>query len=248
MEREHRGPLPGHRVRDGGRRRRRPCTKELRALAGFVLREDSGITVKPISVSGTRHIVRYAFEYALANGRKKVAVGHKARVMRYSDGLFPEDGRGGGTTTRRRRLGGGQERCADQPPGRDPDRFGVLLLPNLYGDILSDLCAGLVGGLGLIRAPTSAGSTRSSSPSTAALPTSRGGARRAPIATRSCPARCCRATSGRANSGGERRVGRGRGIGSRRGVRTPDLGGTSSTMEVGEAIAVAVTAWEHGPS
>ena len=62
--------------------------EELRALAGFVLREDSGITVKPISVSGTRRIVRFAFEYARANGRKKVTVGHKANVMRYSDGLF----------------------------------------------------------------------------------------------------------------------------------------------------------------
>src|SRR5712691_471463 len=57
---------------------------ELRSLAGFEIREDAGITVKPISVSGTRRIVRFAFEYAKANGRRKVTVGHKANVMRYS--------------------------------------------------------------------------------------------------------------------------------------------------------------------
>jgi isocitrate dehydrogenase (NAD+) len=123
---------------------------ELHDLGGFDIPEDAGITLKPISVSGARRIVRFAFEYARANHRRKVTVGHKANVMRYSDGIF---------------LAAAQEDAPEYPdvPWEDihidhlsarlvrrPEDFDVLLLPNLYGDILSDLCAGLVGGLGLI--------------------------------------------------------------------------------------------------
>src|SRR5919198_901806 len=123
---------------------------ELRDLGGFEVPEDAGVTLKPISVSGAKRIVRFAFEYARANHRRKVTVGHKANVMRYSDGLF---------------LRAAQDGAAEYPdvPWEDihidhlsarlvrrPEDFDVLLLPNLYGDILSDLCAGLVGGLGLI--------------------------------------------------------------------------------------------------
>jgi isocitrate dehydrogenase (NAD+) len=123
---------------------------ELRDLGGFEVPADAGITLKPISVTGAHRIVRFAFEYARANHRRKVTVGHKATVMRYSDGVF---------------LGAAREDAVDYPdiPWEDiqidhlsaqlvlrPEDFDVLLLPNLYGDILSDLCAGLVGGLGLI--------------------------------------------------------------------------------------------------
>ena len=124
--------------------------RELEDLGGFEVPSDAGVTLKPISVSGAHRIVRFAFEYARANHRRKVTVGHKATVMRYSDGVF---------------LGAAQEDAVDYPdvPWEDihidhlsaklvrrPEDFDVLLLPNLYGDILSDLCAGLVGGLGLI--------------------------------------------------------------------------------------------------
>jgi isocitrate dehydrogenase (NAD+) len=124
--------------------------KELHDLGGFEVPDDAGITLKPISVTGAHRIVRFAFEYARANHRRKVTVGHKATVMRYSDGVF---------------LGAAQEDAVDYPdvPWEDihidhlsaqlvrhPEDFDILLLPNLYGDILSDLCAGLVGGLGLI--------------------------------------------------------------------------------------------------
>jgi isocitrate dehydrogenase (NAD+) len=124
--------------------------KELHDLGGFEIPDDAGITLKPISVTGAHRIVRFAFEYARANHRRKVTVGHKAKVMRYSDGFF---------------LGAAQEDAVDYPdvPWEDihidhlsaqlvrhPEDFDILLLPNLYGDILSDLCAGLVGGLGLI--------------------------------------------------------------------------------------------------
>jgi isocitrate dehydrogenase (NAD+) len=124
--------------------------EELLELGGYALREDAGFTVKPISVSGTRRIVRFAFEYARTHGRAKVTVGHKANVMRFSDGLFLKTAEEEAAT---RGDLGWEEIQIDHLASRlakDPDRFDVLLLPNLYGDILSDLCAGLVGGLGLV--------------------------------------------------------------------------------------------------
>jgi isocitrate dehydrogenase (NAD+) len=146
--------------------------QELQALSGTHVRDDAGITVKPISVSGTQRIVRFAFEYARAHGRKKVTVGHKANVMRFSDGLFLqtaqiEAGNFGDIRWEEIQIDHLTSRLA-----RDPSAFDVLLLPNLYGDIVSDLCAGLVGGLGLIPGPTSDGSTPCSRPCTAAHPTS----------------------------------------------------------------------------
>ena len=128
----------------------RALRARLRDLGGFELRDDAGITLKPISVSGTHRIVRFAFEYARANRRAKVTVGHKAGVMRYSDGLFLETAR---ADARGYPDVAWEEIQVDHLSAwlvRRPSDFDVLLLPNLYGDILSDLCAGLVGGLGLI--------------------------------------------------------------------------------------------------
>ncbi|VAX33724.1 Isocitrate dehydrogenase [NAD] [hydrothermal vent metagenome] len=113
------------------------------------IREDSGISIKPISVFGSERIVRFAFEYARANGRKKVTAVHKANIMKFSDGLF---------------LDVAREVSADYPDigfedriidnmcmqlVQKPELYDVLVLPNLYGDIISDLAAGLIGGLGL---------------------------------------------------------------------------------------------------
>jgi len=110
---------------------------------------DSGISIKPISESATRRIVRFAFDYARAQGRRKVTAIHKANIMKFSDGLF---------------LATAREVAQEYPdiPFEDmlvdnmcmqlvqrPENYDVLVLPNLYGDILSDLCAGLVGGLGM---------------------------------------------------------------------------------------------------
>ncbi len=128
----------------------RALRARLRDLGGFEVREDAGITLKPISLSGTHRIVRFAFEYARANRRTKVTVGHKAGVMRYSDGLFLETAR---ADARGYPDVAWEEIQVDHLSAwlvRRPSDFDVLLLPNLYGDILSDLCAGLVGGLGLI--------------------------------------------------------------------------------------------------
>ena len=129
-----------------------PETAELRrhlAVLGHEVREDAGLTLKPISVSGARRIVRFAFAFAREAGRRRITLGHKANIMRYSDGLFLEIAL---EEARSHPDVAFEEMQIDQLSMRlthDPETFDVLLLPNLYGDILSDLCAGLVGGLGL---------------------------------------------------------------------------------------------------
>jgi isocitrate dehydrogenase (NAD+) len=118
-------------------------------LSGKRIREDSGISIKPISVWGTKRIVGYAFDHARRYGRKKVTAVHKANIMKFTDGLF--------LATAREVAQGYpdiefEDRIVDnlsmQLVGR-PEEYDVLVLPNLYGDIVSDLCAGLVGGLGV---------------------------------------------------------------------------------------------------
>lgn len=118
-------------------------------VTGRQISEDSGISIKPISVTGTKRIVKFAFEYARKYDRKKVTAVHKANIMKHTDGLF---------------LATAREVAAEYPDIEfqdlivdncsmqlvtRPERFDVLVLPNLYGDIISDLGAGLVGGLGM---------------------------------------------------------------------------------------------------
>lgn len=122
---------------------------QIEKLSGSKIRKDSGISIKPISISGTERIVKFAFEYAIKNNRRKVTAVHKANIMKYSDGLFLATARN----------------VAEKYPGinfedrivdnmcmqlvQKPELYDVLVLPNLYGDIVSDLCAGLIGGLGI---------------------------------------------------------------------------------------------------
>jgi isocitrate dehydrogenase (NAD+) len=113
------------------------------------LREHTGISIKPISVFGSERIVRSAFDYARENGRGKVTAAHKANIMKFSDGLFLEVAR---------RVAGEYEdiefedriidNLCNQLVSR-PEEYDVVVLPNLYGDIVSDLGAGMIGGLGL---------------------------------------------------------------------------------------------------
>jgi isocitrate dehydrogenase (NAD+) len=110
---------------------------------------NSAISIKYISEMATRRIVKFAFDYARANGRRKVTAVHKANIMRFSDGLF---------------LSIAQEVSKEYPDiqfedrivdnmcmqlVQKPEMYDVLVLPNLYGDIISDLSAGLIGGLGV---------------------------------------------------------------------------------------------------
>jgi len=122
-------------------------------LGAGSIREDAGLSLKPISVFGTRRIMKAAMEYAIANNRKKVTIIHKANIMKHTDGLFLRVCREVAAE------------YAEQAPELEvddfivdatctrlvtnPERFDMLVCPNLFGDIVSDLCAGLVGGLGL---------------------------------------------------------------------------------------------------
>jgi len=110
---------------------------------------DSGISIKPISVTGTRKIVQFAFDYARKNGRKKVTSVHKANIMKYTDGLWLEVSREVAKENPDIEF---EDRIVDNmcmQLVQKPELYDVIVLPNLYGDIISDLCAGLVGGLGV---------------------------------------------------------------------------------------------------
>ncbi len=131
--------------------------EETKELIDFVseknkgsIRADSGISLKIISRFGSERITKFAFEYVKQNKRKKITAVHKANILKYSDGLF---------------LKVVQKAAQDYPEiefedqlvdsltaqlVQNPEQYDILLCPNLYGDILSDLCAGLVGGLGLL--------------------------------------------------------------------------------------------------
>lgn len=122
---------------------------EIEKLSKKKIRPDSGISIKPISVSGTERIVRFAFEYAGRNKRRKVTAVHKANIMKFSDGLFLEVAR---EVAKKYPGIEFEDRIVDNmcmQLVQKPELYDVLVLPNLYGDILSDLCAGLVGGLGV---------------------------------------------------------------------------------------------------
>lgn len=111
---------------------------------------DSAISIKPISISATKAIVEYAFKYAINNGRKKVTVVHKANIMKCTDGLFSKVAKDVAKDYEGRVIF--EERLIDNmcmQLVQRPNDYDVLVLPNLYGDIVSDLCAGLVGGLGI---------------------------------------------------------------------------------------------------
>jgi isocitrate dehydrogenase (NAD+) len=118
-------------------------------LEGTRIASDAGISIKPITVEGTRRIVQFAFDYARQNGRKKVTAVHKANIMKFSDGLYLEVAR---EVAKKNSDIEFEDRIVDNMCMQLiqwPEMYDVLVLPNLYGDIVSDLCAGLVGGLGM---------------------------------------------------------------------------------------------------
>jgi isocitrate dehydrogenase (NAD+) len=113
------------------------------------IREDSGISIKPISIFGSQRIARFALEYARTYKRAKVTAVHKSNIMKFSDGLFL---RVSGEVAKDYPDITFEDRIVDNLSMqlvKRPQEYDVLLLPNLYGDIISDLCAGLIGGLGI---------------------------------------------------------------------------------------------------
>ena len=131
----------------------KPATKtlisEIEKLSKKDIRPDSGVSIKPISISGTKRIVKFAFDYAVKHKRKKVTAITKANIMKFTDGLFfkvaQEVAKGYPGIEYEERLI--DNMCMQLV--QKPELYDVLCLPNLYGDILSDLCAGLIGGLGV---------------------------------------------------------------------------------------------------
>ena len=110
---------------------------------------DTGISIKPISIAGTRRIVQFALDYARRNGRGKVTAVHKANIMKFTDGLFLRVAREVAEQYADVEF---EDRIVDNLSMQlvqRPEEYDVLVCPNLYGDIVSDLCAGLIGGLGL---------------------------------------------------------------------------------------------------
>ncbi len=129
-------------------------TKELiskiEEFAHKKIRQDSGISIKPISKYASERIVKFAFEYAVKYNRKKVTVVHKANIMKFTDGLFLKTAREVAKDYIDKVIF--EEAIVDNMAMqlvRKPKDYDILVLPNLYGDIISDLCAGLVGGLGV---------------------------------------------------------------------------------------------------
>jgi isocitrate dehydrogenase (NAD+) len=113
------------------------------------IREHSGISIKPISSFGSERIVEAAFAYAKGNGRRRVTAGHKANIMKFSDGLFLETAR---KVAERHPEIEFEDRIIDNLCNQlvsRPEEYDVIVLPNLSGDIVSDLGAGMIGGLGM---------------------------------------------------------------------------------------------------
>jgi len=134
----------------GGTDDARKLIAEFEKMSGKKIREGSAISIKPISAESSRRIVKFAFEYALKNGRRKVTAVHKANIMKYTDGLFLETAREVARSYEGRIAF--EDRIVDNmcmQLVQKPKDYDILVLPNLYGDILSDLAAGLVGGLGV---------------------------------------------------------------------------------------------------
>ena len=121
----------------------------LNRLGAKTIADDAAISIKMITPEGSRRIVRYAFEYARANGRKQVTAVHKANIMKFSDGLFLRTAQEVATEYPEIEF---NDRIVDNmcmQLMQKPEAYDVLVLPNLYGDIISDLVAGMIGGLGV---------------------------------------------------------------------------------------------------
>ncbi|NOY70228.1 MAG: isocitrate/isopropylmalate dehydrogenase family protein [Deltaproteobacteria bacterium] len=126
-----------------------PLLTFIRENSGVDLGCDTGISIKPISISGSERIVTFAFEYAQRYGRKKVTGIDKANIMKLSDGLFMQAAE---DVSRRYPDIAYEHKLIDNmcmQLVQFPEKYDVLVLPNLYGDIISDLAAGLIGGLGV---------------------------------------------------------------------------------------------------
>jgi isocitrate dehydrogenase (NAD+) len=119
------------------------------SATGKKIRKDSAVSLKVVSQTASRRIVKFAFEYARKSGRRKVTAVHKANILKFSDGLFLDSAREVAKEYDDIEFSDMLVDAICMELVRKPQLFDVLVLPNLYGDIISDLCAGLVGGMGV---------------------------------------------------------------------------------------------------
>jgi isocitrate dehydrogenase (NAD+) len=127
----------------------RELSEWIEAHGGRLRHSDAGISIKPISITGTRRIVEFAFDFARRNDRRKVTAVHKANIMKFSDGLYLRVAQDVAAENSDIEF---DERIVDNMSMQlvqRPEEYDVLVCPNLYGDVLSDLCAGMIGGLGM---------------------------------------------------------------------------------------------------
>jgi isocitrate dehydrogenase (NAD+) len=212
----------------------------LRDLVGYHLPDDAGVTVKPISVTGTRRIVRYGMDFARRHGRKHVTVGHKANIMKFSDGVFL-----------RTALEIDRQEYPDVEVREmqidelamwlawEPETLDVLLLPNLYGDIISDLAAGLTGGLGLASGANLGWEYAVFEPVHGSAPDIAGTGVANPLAMILTAGMMLRHLAEDEAAGRlERAVAA---VLEDGGSLTPDMGGTSTTSQVADAVADRMT-------
>src|SRR5881397_720114 len=121
----------------------------IESKGGRLRHRDAGISIKPLSVDGSRRIFEFAFDYARKNGRKKITAVHKANIMKFSDGLWLRVAR---EVAEENSDIDFEDRIVDNmcmQLVQRPEEYDMLVLPNLYGDVLSDLAAGMIGGLGV---------------------------------------------------------------------------------------------------
>ncbi len=127
----------------------RENTEDLYAGIERMVDEDTAESIKRITRRASKRIAKFAFDYAVREGRKKVTAVHKANIMKYSDGLFLESVKKVAESYPQIEF---EDRIVDNmcmQLVQKPEIYDVLVCPNLYGDIISDLCAGLIGGLGV---------------------------------------------------------------------------------------------------
>ena len=197
---------------------------------------DAGITVKPISVTGTRRIVRFALDFARRHRRRKVTVGHKANIMHHSDGVFLRTAfELDRTDYPDVELDEMQVDALALALASEPETLDVLLLPNLYGDIISDLCAGLVGGLGLAPGANIGWEYAVFEPVHGSAPDIAGKGVANPVAILLSSVLMLRHLA--EDDAADRIEKATASVLEEERVRTPDMGGTATTREVAEAIA-----------
>jgi isocitrate dehydrogenase (NAD+) len=219
----------------------RENTEDLYAGIERWVNDDEAESIKIITRRASERIARYAFEYAVRNGRKVVTAVHKANIMKLTDGLFLDSCRRVAADYEGRI--GFQDRIVDNmcmQLVQKPEAYDVLVAPNLYGDIISDLAAGLVGGLGLAPGANIGEEAAVFEAVHGSAPKYAGQDRANPTALILSGALLLRhigeTAAGAAVEEAVREV-----IGEGT-IRTADLGGTSGTRAFGEAVAARVQA------